>query len=266
MRLDPGTPCTAAVRGRGFFFFDRGGFFHSRFFSRCFGHGNFCAHRIQPALLGVVQNLGIGGEVSDCVDDFVDVGQEVVDIGRNLGFLHHDLCGGVEEKGAGQGVIAAVNGGGGGFHAFHAEDLKDIGVLGVVSVAEVADGARRGEVALGAAVFGHAADREVVVLAGLGVDTVLADGLTEPRRLLRIEGVEELLQRPRESSDVGLVQGGIQLVQQAEGAGLDHVDAEQSDQRAAQGKHMHLLIPQVQVQPQRHEHQDEQHERAVNRG
>ena len=51
-----------------------------------------------------------------------------------------------------------------GLDALDGDDLQIAGVLLVVGVPEVADGAGRGEVALGAAVVGDAAHRQVVVL------------------------------------------------------------------------------------------------------
>ena len=77
------------------------------------------------------------------------------------------------------------------------------------------------------ALFGH---RDAVDDAGVR-DRVLVVGDDEELRL-----DEEVLQRLDEASDVGVVEGRIELVEQAEGARLDQVDREEE----ADGRHRSL--------------------------
>ena len=126
----------------------------------CMDQAKLLGSSIQPEQFGYIQHFSISGEVADFIDDVVDVGQEVVDVSGDLGFLLHDGGIGVDEEWACQWVGEAVDGIEGSLDAIDGEHVGDIGVLDIVGIAIETDG-------IGAA--DDALDKHVVVFRKLCV-------------------------------------------------------------------------------------------------
>ena len=154
-------------------------------------------HSGKPVQLRSHQRFCTGGEVTHFDDLFVDVGQEEVDIGSDLGLFTHDGSIRVDEERASQRVRVVVHVGSDGLNAFDGEHLEGVLILGVVSVAEepdrigtAQDTLNKHVVILGEVELGSVQDRlfvliedlfdEIVEGSRVGARDVAHDGLSRP--------------------------------------------------------------------------------------